>query len=94
MTFQKYFQKNESFKAVQRKFIQFEQKRDAAMRSGLIQDEVGSDLYSTNLALQAEYDELELELDDIDKTNDALRATIMAKYEQKADFVNAIFDTV
>ena len=64
------------------------------MRSGLVQDEVGSDLYSTNLALQAEYDELELELDDIDKTNDALRATIMAKYEQKADLVNAIFDSI
>ena len=31
------------------------------MRSGLIQDEVGSDLYSNNLALQAEYDELEME---------------------------------
>ena len=31
---------------------------------------------------------------DIDKTNDALRATIMAKYEQKADLVNAIFDSI
>ena len=59
------------------------------MRSGLIQDGVGSDLYATNIALQAKYDELQLELDDIEKTNNALRAAIMAKHEQKADLVNA-----
>ena len=59
------------------------------MHPGLIQDGVGSDLAATHAALQAEYDELHLELNDIEKTNTALRAAIMAKHEEKMEFVNA-----
>ena len=58
------------------------------MCSGLIQDGVGSDLAATHAALQAEYNELHLELDDIEKTNKALLAAIMAKHEEKMELVN------
>ena len=59
------------------------------MHSDLIQDGVGSDLAATHAALQAEYDELHLELDGIKKTNKAPRAAIMAKHEEKTELVNA-----
>ena len=78
-----------NFKAIKKKFHEFELKRDAAMHPGLIQDRVGSDLAATHAALQAKYDELHLELDDIEKTNTALRAKIMAKNEEKMELVNA-----
>ena len=48
-----------------------------------------SDLHSDNLALQAEYNDLAQELEDINRANDALAAAIVAKFEQKAAIVNA-----
>ena len=49
------------------------------MQPDLIQGEVEPDLAATNAGLWAKYDELKLEFDDIETTNSALHAKIMAK---------------
>ena len=74
-----------AFKAVQR----IKWNRASARRSKLIKEENMSDLHSDNLALQAEYNDLAQELEDINRANDALAAAIVAKFEQKAAIVNA-----
>ena len=59
------------------------------MQPDLIQGEVEPDLAATNAGLWAKYDELKLEFDDIETTNSALHAKIMAKNEEKMELVNA-----
>ena len=59
------------------------------MQPDLIQGEVEPDLAATNAALWAEYDELKLEFDDIETTNSALHAKIMAKNEEGMELVGA-----
>ena len=77
------------FQAIKKKFDEFKLKRDAAMRPPLIQGGVKPDLAKNHAALEAEYDELQLELNDIEKANSALRAKIMAKTEEKMGLVAA-----
>ena len=64
-------------------------KQDAAMQPDLIQGEVEPDLAATNAGLWAKYDELKLEFDDIETTNSALHAKLMAKNEERMELVGA-----
>ena len=64
-------------------------KQDAAMQPDLIQGKVEPDLAVTEAALWAKYHELKLELNDIETTNSALHAKLMAKNEERMELVAA-----
>ena len=53
------------------------------MQSNLVQNDVEPDLAITKAALWAEHHELVLELKDIETTNSALHARLMAKNEER-----------
>ena len=53
------------------------------MQSNLVQNDVEPDLAITKAALWAEHHELVLELKDIETTNSALHARLMAKNEKR-----------
>ena len=59
------------------------------MQPDLIQGNVEPDLAVTEAALWAEHHELILELNDIETTNSALHAKIMAKNEERMELVGA-----
>ena len=73
------YEQVKAFKAVRR----IKQNRDSARPSRLIKEEASSDLHADNIALQAEYQDLAKELEDIERANDALAAAIRAKFEQR-----------
>ena len=62
-------------------------KQDAAMQPDLIQGKVEPDLAVTEAALWAKYHELKLELNDIETTNSALHARLMAKNKERLELV-------
>ena len=57
------------------------------MQSEFCQNAVGPDLAITEAALWAEHHELVLELNDIETTNSALHARLMAKNEERLELV-------
>ena len=59
------------------------------MQPELIQGNVEPDLAVTQAALWAEHHELILELNDIETTNSALHAKLMAKNEERMELVAA-----
>ena len=75
------------FQAFKERFRGFKLKQDAAMQPDPIQGKVEPDLAVTEAALWAEYDELKLELNDIETTNSALHAKLMAKNEERMELV-------
>ena len=57
------------------------------MQPDLVQNDVEPDLAITKAALWAEHHELVLELNDIEITNSALHARLMAKNEERLELV-------
>ena len=57
------------------------------MQSEFCQNAVGPDLAITEAPLWAEHHELVLELNDIETTNSALHARLMAKNEERLELV-------
>ena len=75
------------FQAFKEKFRKFKLKQHATMQSEFFQNAMGPDLAITKAALWAKHHELILELNDIDTTNSALHARIMAKNEERLELV-------
>ena len=63
--------------------------RASAARSRQRKDQKSSDIYSDNLALMAEFEELEQELADIAKARQALVVAITGKAEERNGLANA-----
>ena len=61
--------------------------RDASSRSKMRREERFSDLYSENIALTTEHDDLALELEVIIASRDAMAAAVATKLQQMAAFV-------
>ena len=72
-----------NFQTFKERFRKFKLQRNAAMQLDLALKDVGSDLAMAKNALWAEYHELVLELKDIESTNSALHARLMAKNEKR-----------
>ena len=71
------------FQAFKERFRKFKLKQNATMQPDLVQNDVEPDLAITKAALWAEHHELVLELKDIETTNSALHARLMAKNEKR-----------
>ena len=63
-------------------------KQNATMQPEFVQNAVEPDLAITKAALWAEHHELVLELNDIETTNSALHARLMAKNEERLELVD------
>ena len=72
-----------NFQAFKERFRKFKLKQKATMQLDLVHQDVESDLAVAKNALWAEYHELVLELKDIETTNSALHARLMAKNEKR-----------
>ena len=75
------------FQAFKERFQKFKLKQNATMQPDLVQNDVEPDLAITKAALWAEHHELVLELKDIETTNSALHARLMAKNEKRLELV-------
>ena len=72
-----------NFQAFKERLRKFKLQRNATMQLNPAHKDVGSDLAMAKTALWAEYHELVLELKDIESTNSALHARLMAKNEKR-----------
>ena len=72
-----------NFQAFKERFRKFKLQQNATMQLDLVHQDVESDLAMAKTALWAEYHELVLELKDIESTNSALHARLMAKNEKR-----------
>lgn len=72
-----------------RAFLRIQQNRDSARRSKRKKEERMSDLYSDNIALTCEHEELAIELVELNRANDALAVALRAKTEQQDAIIAA-----
>ena len=72
-----------NFQAFKGRFQKFKLQQNATMQLDLAHKDVESDLAMAKTALWAEYHKLILELNDIETTNSALHARLMAKNEKR-----------
>ena len=66
-----------------------QENRASAARSRQRKDQKSSDIYSDNLALTAEFEEMEQELADLAKARQALVVAITGKVEERDNLANA-----
>ena len=76
-----------NFQAFKEKFKKFKFQRHVAMQVGMTHKGIGSDLAMTRATLWAEFGELVLQLNDIERTNSALYARLMAEAKMRSDFM-------
>ena len=76
-----------NFQAFKEKFKKFKFQRHVAMQVGMTHKGIGSDLAMTRATLWAEFRELVLQLNDIERTNSALYARLMAEAKMRSDFM-------
>ena len=79
---------NEEVKAA-KAILRIRKNRDSARRSKQRKEERMSDLYSDNIALTCEREDLAIELEDLNRANDALAVAIKAKTEQRDAIIAA-----
>ena len=76
-----------NFQAFKKKFKKFKFQQHVAMQVGMTHKGIGSDLAMTRATLWAEFRDLVLKLNDIEQTNSALYARLMAEAEMRSDFM-------
>ena len=76
-----------NFQAFKEKFKKFKFQQHDAMQVGMTHKGIGSDLAMTRATLWAEFGELVLQLNDIERTNSALYARLMAEAKMRSDFM-------
>ena len=76
-----------NFQAFKEKFKKFKFQRHAAMQVGMTHTGMASDLAMTRTTLWAEFRELVLQLIDIERTNSALYARLMAEARMRSVFM-------
>ena len=76
-----------NFQAFKEKFKKFKFQRHVAMQVGMTHKGIGSDLAMTRATLWAEFRELVLQLNDIEQTNSALYARLMAEARIRSVFM-------
>ena len=76
-----------NFQAFKEKFKKFKFQRHVAMQVGMTHKGIGSDLAMTRATLWAEFRELVLQLNDIERTNSALYARLMAEARMRLVFM-------
>ena len=75
-----------NFQAFKEKFKKFKFQRHVAMQVGMTHKGIGSDLAMTRATLWAEFRELVLQLNDIERTNSALYARLVAEARMRSVF--------
>ena len=76
-----------NFRAFKEKFKKFQFQQHDAMQVGMTHTGIGSDLAMTRATLWAEFRDLVLKLNDIEQTNSALCARLMAEAKLRSDFM-------
>ena len=76
-----------NFRAFKEKFRKFQLLQHDAMQVGTTHAGIGSDLAMTKATLWAEFRDLVLKLIDIEQTNSALYARLMAEAKIRSDFM-------
>ena len=76
-----------NFQAFKEKFKKFKFQRHVAMQVGMTHKGIGSDLAMTRATLWAEFRELVLQLNEIERTNSALYARLMAEARMRSVFM-------
>ena len=76
-----------NFQAFKEKFKKFKFQQHDAMQVGMTHRGIGSDLAMTRATLWAEFRELVRQLNDIEQTNSALYARLMAEAKMRSDFM-------
>ena len=76
-----------NFQAFKEKFKKFKFQRHVAMQVGMTHKGIGSDLAMTRATLWAEFRELVLQLNDIERTNSALYTRLMAEARMRLVFM-------
>ena len=76
-----------NFQAFKEKFKKFQFQQHDAMQVGMTHKGIASDLAMTRATLWAEFRELVLQLNDIEQTNSALYARLMAEAKMRSNFI-------
>ena len=81
------YQLTSNFRAFKEKFNKFQFQQHDAMQVGMTHTGIGSDLAMTRATLWAEFRDLVLKLNDIEQTNSALHARLMAEAKMRSNFI-------